>query len=153
MHTAWTRSRRKAAIALLVVAAFFAQGLAPQRADAVARERSTMLELTNQDRSQHDRIALALNAELSRYAKRHSHDMAEAGYLFHTADLAAKLTGLDWTVGGENVGVGTTLDGLEQAFMDSTTHRKNILRRTYDHTAIGIVRSDGKFWVTVIFYG
>ncbi|HEX9122699.1 MAG TPA: CAP domain-containing protein [Actinomycetota bacterium] len=153
MQTVWTGSRRKAAIALLVVAAFFAQGFAPQHADAVARRRGTMLELTNQDRSQHDKATLALNAKLSHYAKQHSRDMAQEGYLFHTADLAAKLKGLDWTVGGENVGVGTALDGLERAFMDSTVHRRNILRTTFDHTAIGIVRSDGKFWVTVIFYG
>jgi uncharacterized protein YkwD len=153
MQTAWTGSRSRAAIALLVVTAFFSQAFAPQPADASTRRRGAMLELTNQDRSQHDRAALDLNATLSRYAKRHSRDMAEAGYLFHTDDLAAKLKGLDWTVGGENVGVGTTLDGLEQAFMDSSPHRKNILRPTYDHTAIGIVRSDGKFWVTVIFYG
>ncbi|MFB3738391.1 MAG: CAP domain-containing protein [Candidatus Velamenicoccus archaeovorus] len=153
MQTAWTGSRSKAAIALLVVTAFFAQAFVPQQADAADRRRVTMLELTNQDRSQHDRAALALNEKLSRYAKRHSREMAEAGYLFHSEDLAARLNGLDWTIGGENVGVGTTLDGLEQAFMDSTPHRKNILKPTYDHTAIGIVRSDGKFWVTVIFYG
>ncbi len=153
MHTVWTGSRKKAAIALLVVAAFLSQGPAPQHADAATRRRGTMLELTNQDRSQHDRSTLALNDKLSRYAKRHSRQMAEEGYLFHTPDLAAKLKGLDWSIGGENVGVGTTLDGLEAAFMGSTPHRRNILRTTYDHAAIGIVRSDGKFWVTVIFYG
>lgn len=153
MDEVWTGTRRKAAIALLVVAAFFGQGLAPRPADAATRLRGTMLELTNQDRSEHERAALALNEKLSRYAKRHSREMADAGYLFHSQDLTARLKGLDWSVGGENVGVGTTLDGLEAAFMGSRPHRKNILRTTYDHAAIGVVRSDGKFWVTVIFYG
>ncbi len=37
--------------------------------------------------------------------------------------------------------------------MGSKTHRRNILRNGYDHAAIGIVKSDGNLWVTVIFYG
>jgi uncharacterized protein YkwD len=79
--------------------------------------------------------------------------MADAGELFHTGDLAAKLRGLRWSVGGENVGVAPSLDDLQDAFMASKPHRSNILREGYDHTAIGVVQSDGNFWVTVIFYG
>jgi uncharacterized protein YkwD len=79
--------------------------------------------------------------------------MATKGYLFHTADLNSKLKGLDWSIGGENVGVGSTLDGLESAFMRSTSHRRNILRTGFDHAAVGVIRSNGSFWVTVIFYG
>jgi uncharacterized protein YkwD len=38
--------------------------------------------------------------------------------------------------------------------MHSTDHRRNILRKTFDHTAIGVIKdADGHFWVTVIFYG
>ena len=37
--------------------------------------------------------------------------------------------------------------------MASRPHRRNILREAFDHTAIGVVESDGKLWVTVIFYG
>jgi uncharacterized protein YkwD len=51
------------------------------------------------------------------------------------------------------VGVGSTLDGLESAFMRSTSHRRNILRTGFDHAAVGVIRSNGSFWVTVIFYG
>ena len=112
-----------------------------------------MLALTNEDRAERDKAALALDAKLSRYAKRHSIRMAEKGYLFHSTNLASKLKGVDWSIGGENVGVGTTLEGLEQAFMRSKPHRKNVLRKAFDNTAIGIVKADGKLWVTIIFYG
>ena len=43
---------------------------------------------------------------------------------------------------------------VEDAFMESRLHRQNILRMTFRHAAIGVVRDDdGHFWVTVIFYG
>jgi len=148
------RGRRTAAVAFVLLAAFLVQGVRAVGANAGTERRDTMLSLTNDDRAAHDRKALVLNAMLSRYAKRHSHAMAETGYLFHTANLAAKLDGLHWSIGGENVGVGSTLDGLEDAFMHSKPHRKNILRASFDHSAVGVYHDDnGNYWVTVIFYG
>ena len=154
MDTAAIRGRSTAALAVLLLVAFLAQGVRAGDAHAATRGRDTMLSLTNTDRAKHDRDALALNSQLSRYAKKHSRDMAARGDLFHTEDLAGKLSGLDWSIGGENVGVGSSLDGLEDVFMASTMHRRNILRPTFDHSAVGVYRDDDeRFWVTVIFYG
>jgi uncharacterized protein YkwD len=150
-----TRGRSLAGVALAMLIVLLAQGISADRASASTdhRRRAHMLSLTNDDRAQHDKAALRLNAVLSRYAKHHSRQMATEGYLFHTADLNSRLKGLDWSIGGENVGVGSTLDGLESAFMRSTPHRKNILRTGFDHAAVGVIRSNGSFWVTIIFYG
>jgi uncharacterized protein YkwD len=117
--------------------------------------RLHMLALTNSDREDHDRRDLAFAAKLARYAKRHSQAMVDKGYIFHSTgrQLRAHLDGYDWELGGENVGVGGSLESLEDAFMASTDHRKNILRRVYDHAAVGIVRADDRIWITVIFYG
>jgi uncharacterized protein YkwD len=149
------RDRRLAGVALALLIVLLAQGVSADRASASAdlRRRSYMLSLTNDDRAQHDKAVLRMNAVLSRYATHHSRQMATRGYLFHTADLSSKLKGLDWSIGGENVGVGSTLDGVEGAFMGSTPHRKNILRTGFDHAAVGVIRSNGSVWVTVIFYG
>ena len=150
-----SRNRHRSALVFLLVAALLATGVvfAPSQADAADTRRARMVRLTNDDREARDRRALDLDALLSRYAKRHSRDMAEAGQIFHTEDLAAKLRGRDWSIAGENVGMGTSLDGLEEAFMASKPHRRNILRRDYDDVAVGVVESDGNLWVTVIFYG
>jgi uncharacterized protein YkwD len=150
------RSRpANAAAGLVLVIVLLVSGIATDhaRAATVSRRVEQMLTITNEDRARHDRRALDLNARLSRYAERHSRAMADAGYLFHTPDLADKLRGLDWSLGGENVGVGSSLADLERAFMASRPHRQNILQRRFDHAAIGIVMSDGNLWVTVIFYG
>ena len=117
--------------------------------------RRHMLALTNTDRAHHDRHSLTFNERLSHYARAHSQAMADRGYIFHSTgeQLQAALAGYDWELGGENIGVGGSLEGLEQAFMASPPHRQNLLRRVYEHAAIGLVRQDGRTWITVIFYG
>jgi uncharacterized protein YkwD len=117
--------------------------------------RRHMLALTNTDRERHDRRDLAFAAVLARYAKSHSQAMADRGTIFHSTgdQLRAALDGYEWQLGGENVGVGGSLESLEDAFMASELHRENILRKVYDHAAVGIVRADDRIWITVIFYG
>ncbi|HEU4865803.1 MAG TPA: CAP domain-containing protein [Actinomycetota bacterium] len=149
------RMGRRTALAFLLVAAFLVQGLAidPARAGDTVQNRAEMLRLTNDDRADRDRDELRLNDRLSRYARRHSRQMAERGELFHTPDLADKLQGTGWSIGAENVGMGPSLEALEDAFMGSRPHRRNILRAGFERTAIGVFESGGRFWVTVIFYG
>jgi uncharacterized protein YkwD len=154
MEAAAARGRRTAAVAVLVLIALLANGVRAVDAHATWTRRESMFSLTNRDRAAHDKAALSLDTELSRYAKDHSRDMANKGYLFHTKDLAGALKGVDWSIGGENVGVGSSLDGLEDAFMHSTEHRRNILRTAFDASAVGVYQdAEGNFWVTVIFYG
>ena len=143
-----SRNRRQVALVFLLAAL-----IAITPAHAGTGLRGQMVQLTNDDRTDKDRSALELDLQLSRYARKHSQDMADAGGIFHTDDLAAKLKGKDWSAGGENVGMASNLPDLEAVFMASTPHRQNILNREFDHVAIGVVESDGNFWVTVIFYG
>ena len=147
------RSRRQVALVLLLAAVLASSGIGTAPAHAGTGPRGEMFQLTNDHRADHDRRALDLDAELTRYARRHSQAMADAGEIFHTEKLAAKLKDKDWSAAGENVGVGSSLSDLEAAFMDSTPHRRNILNRDFDDVAVGVAEADGNFWVTVIFYG
>lgn len=148
------RSLSTAVALLLVVPLVLAY--APHRAEAAKTAgRVHMLSLTNQAREQRNKTDLALNDRLSHLAKKHSRAMAKRGHLFHTdsATLIHALRNYSWSLGGENVGVGSTLGGLQKAFMHSKEHRRNILRERFSHAAIGVFHSDGRLWVTVIFYG
>jgi uncharacterized protein YkwD len=146
---------RCGALVAIVLSGLLLFGVAGAASGQELGPRRTMLALTNQDRARHARDELSFEARLARYAKHHSAAMARRGYIFHSSEkqLQDALSGYDWSLGGENVGVGGSLEGLEEAFMGSETHRKNILRRVYRHAAVGIVRADGHIWITVIFYG
>lgn len=141
----------------LVLAIFLIVGFAPARSHADERfgRRLFMVSLTNTDRADHERRVLDFNAKISRYAKHHSQEMAGKGYIYHSdTDALRKILGpYDWSIGGENVGVGGSLESLESAFMHSKEHRENILRSAFDHMAVGLYTEDDKVWVTIIFYG
>jgi uncharacterized protein YkwD len=155
MHALVVRRPRVAALVVLVAAGMLVSslGAVAHAGDVTRKER--LFRLTNEARVHHDRARVALADRLSHYAKRHSKAMAARGYLFHsdTSTLQRVLAPYHWSIGGENVGVGDSVTGLQDAFMASKPHRRNILRTAFDHTAIGIVRERGALWVTVIFYG
>lgn len=157
MHGVIDGRRTLAAVLALLLSALLLVGFAPRAGAEGERfgRRRQMLSLTNEDRQDRDRRELAFAARLSRYAKNHSEAMAREGYLFHSTEgqLRNALDGYDWTIGGENVGVGGSLETLEEAFMGSKLHRQNILRPAYQRAAVGVVRDGDSFWVTVIFYG
>ena len=56
-----------------------------------------------------------------------------------------------WRVLGENVGFGGDVRSLHKAFMESPAHRDNILFDRYRHVGVGVKRSGGLMWVTVVF--
>jgi uncharacterized protein YkwD len=133
-----------------------ARGIDARIAEGTRTElRRAFLQLTNQDRAEHDLGELRLARLVSRFAMRHSREMADAGRIFHSSEdeLREALAGIEWSYAGENVGVESSLESLQDAFMASPAHRANILRSSYDHAAIGVVVTRDRVWATVVFYG
>jgi uncharacterized protein YkwD len=118
-----------------------------------------MRRLTNASRVSHGLSALAMDRDLAKVARRHSEAMANAGEPFHTGSngYSRLLTG-GWTSVHENVGVAaaisadpaTDLRRLQREFMNSPSHRENILTRGSDYIGIGVVRRNGELYVTVL---
>lgn len=93
---------------------------------------------------------LSLDPELSKVARRHTREMVEADLLHHTSSEALRRRVTNWSILGENVGVGSTVATLHVAFMESPAHRDNILYRSFKHVGVGVSTKD-RMWVTVIF--
>ena len=149
------RVRRTLAGVAVVLATTLTLGLlqAPA-ANATARLRTDMFKATNSSRSSHDKHRVHINLKMSNKARVHSVAMAKAGTLFHTSDVSVYLRGVKWSAWGENVGMTTEdIPTLQDAFMHSKDHKKNILNSGFSHVAIGAIRRDGVLWVTVFFYG
>jgi uncharacterized protein YkwD len=143
--------RRLPIIALVV--AVLVTGTA-SRADAGAVDRRTrMLHLLNGVRNRHELPTFRINRELSTKALRHSRRMAEAGDVFHTQDLYQAVRSYDPSCWGENVGQARYVKMVLRLWMHSAGHRANILKRAYRRVGVGVAKSGGSAWVTVIFYG
>jgi uncharacterized protein YkwD len=147
--------RRKSIVAIaLLLALFTVVGLvAPTHADATTSSERYMISLINRARISHDRHALRTSDSLSNYARKFSRIMASKNKLYHNPDLAKWLKDWNWTILGENVGVGSSVLSLHKAFMASPGHKRNNLDRRFKNIGVGIVSSGGRLWVTVIFRG
>ena len=110
-----------------------------------------MVDLINQSRRQVGRAPLALSFALSRIARTHSALMAAKNTIFHTSNLAYQFRTFSWTYGGENVGMGPTIDALHKAFMASLHHRQNNLNGRFHRVGVGVVWKNGIAFITVEF--
>lgn len=137
----------------LFFAAVFAGGLwlaASSTAHASSAEESCFWSKLNGERTSRGIPALVSNGELVSIARRHSQRMADAGKIFHNSNLANEVSP-GWKSLGENVGVGPTCDAIHTAFMNSASHRANVLDPEYNQGGVGVVVKDGAIYVTEIF--
>lgn len=105
----------------------------------------------NRVRNARDKRKLSLDPEISKVARVHSRKMLKDNALYHSRNLGSHVT--NWSVLGENVGVGGGVTQLHKAFMKSEAHKDNILYGSFKHVGVGVARSDGVMWVTVVFEG
>ena len=115
--------------------------------------RNQMLHLVNQSRRANGVAPLRINWKLSKYAWRHSRQMAIARSVYHTGDVWTHVQRFGARSWGENVGMSWSLRALERAFMASPPHRANTLAARFHRVGIGVVRFRHSRWVTLDFYG
>lgn len=144
-RTSRTFTRRALLISGLCVAVLAAS---PGSAEAARSSERHFTQMVNDTRATTLLASLQLDERLTRIARRHSRQMAAEGELYHS-DLDRLLSASVSSV-GENVGYGSSLDQLLQAFMASPPHAANLLGN-YSKTGVGIVRLDGQLWITQLF--
>jgi uncharacterized protein YkwD len=77
--------------------------------------------------------------------------MVNKNVLEHTTSDHLRSRVTNWSILGENVGVGGSVDSLQQAFMNSPAHKDNIMLPGFTNVGIGTVHKADRLWVTVIF--
>jgi len=75
--------------------------------------------------------------------------MAAEGRIFHS-NFSGTSDSNSW---GENVGRGPDVDSVHRAFMSSSTHRGNILNKTFTHVGVGVAAYSGGVMVVHDFVG
>jgi len=116
---------------------------------AFAGAEGQFVSKINASRAAAGKAPLEVYWDLADDARAHSAAMAAKGSIYHNPGLAGVTSG--WTTLAENVGVGFDVDQLHQAFMDSASHRSNILG-DFNYVGVGVTVDDaGLVWVTVVF--
>ncbi len=120
-------------------------------AGADSGSESGFLSKINSTRSANGLGPLTVDGNLRSHARNHTQDMMDANEIFHSTSAELRAAGgTGWTQVGENVGRGNTVDSLHTAFMNSPSHRANILGE-YNYVGIGTGTKDGALYVTVVF--
>ena len=99
---------------------------------------------------------LCENGQLAGFAQRWAEQMAAMGSLVHQ-DIGSVIGGTSFSTMGENILVGPagySPDQMETAWMNSPSHRANIVSGAFTQAGVGTAYSaDGRMWVCVDFGG
>lgn len=160
----------KKALTLTLLATAMALLLLPALAQAATTPTSTerrVISLVNQERAKRGLAPVKFKSSLTRAARAHSKEMARRGKLNHTsADghsvarrvirYAYKTRGYSyWSVGeviarAQKGSLSATPTGVVAMWMNSTAHRRIILKRTFRDAGVGIhTAGDGMRYFTL----
>lgn len=119
---------------------------------AASAEDAQLLSLVNSARSANGLAALTLSESLSRGALAKSQDMQQSNYFSHTSptygspfDMMQSF-GISYRYAGENIAAGySSAASVMAAWMNSPTHRANILSPNFTMLGAGYV-ANGGYW-------
>lgn len=142
------------ALVLALVTCLFTASPAEAVDDRSPREiRNRMEYLINRQRVRHGLPKLRVNDKTQYYARKHAESMAQRRTIYHDSNFSNEIPNgcYAWA---ENV-ASTSADNAARAamnmFMQSSSHRSNILAKRMTHMGIGIAKSGGRVWVVQRF--
>jgi len=139
-----------AALAVMLTAGLLVVGTAAAGAASPADEAAFVSKI-NALRGSKGLAALAPDAALAATACTWNDQMIAAGTISHDPNLAAEIASIspNWRKGGENVGMGGTVDSLFDAFVASPGHYANLVDPQYTRVGVCVGRdASGKLFTT-----
>lgn len=140
-------------LTVLIVGTFFASSLqqyALRSSSVGAVIAAILVDLANTDRSARGLETLTMDPTLVAVAQAKANDMASKGYFSHISPEGLdpwhwfKTIGYEYSFAGENLAIDFSDSGaVERAWMNSPTHRDNILNSKF--TKIGIATAQGTY--------
>ncbi len=147
------RHKPLAALSILLIAAKIMAvviiGLTPAMADLSTITSARMLQFTNEERSKRGLSALTSNDKLVRAAQAKGEDMLAHQYFAHISPAGVTpwfwMAKQDYTyqVAGENLAIDfTEAEDVVTAWINSPTHKENMLLPDYTETGIAVVTGE-----------
>lgn len=124
-------------------------GTSTAPAAGTAADEQKAFNLLNADRAAYGLKPLRFNSQLTALGERYAQDMINRNYFSHTNPEGQspfdriKEAGISYSYAGENIAINSNVTTAQQAFMNSSGHKANILNTNYTDVGIG-VRYDSK---------
>lgn len=116
-----------------------------------AEAESDFISKINSLRSSVGVAGLSANGDLNNYARWWAKQMAESGNFSHS-DIGSLLG--PWSVVGENIGYGPSVDSVFNALVNSSGHYNNMVDARFTSVGAGaFVDSAGRIWTAHVFGG
>lgn len=103
----------------------------------------------NADRRAHGRSALRSHATLNKKAQAWAERLARENRLYHST-LSSGAPSC-WRSLGENVGYGSSVAAVQNAFMASAGHKANVLKSTWNWVGVGMARNGTRVFTVQVF--
>lgn len=123
--------------------------LTPAAAHAAGSDESRFYSLTNQLRASVGVPGLTLDAGMSNVARGWAQQMAASGGISHNPSRGDQITG--WSLLGENVGMGRSVDIVHQALVNSPHHYENLVSGEFSLVGIGVAYGSNTVYVVEDF--
>lgn len=108
---------------------------------------SHIVQQINETRASHGLPSLSVHSDLNSHSKWWSETMSSDGNLRHSNTTVLCC----WERLLENVGQMTNEDRVFSAFMESPSHRANILHPDINEVGTGVVYDGTYYWITMVF--
>jgi uncharacterized protein YkwD len=127
-------------------------------------DERTAFDLINDVRRENGLQPLVWNDEIAAISRVHSQNMAEYSFFSHkgldskmVSDRADELGSRQWRAIGENIafnrGFQDPISKAVDLWLDSPSHRRNLLDPNWKESAVGIaVAGDGSYYLTQVFW-
>lgn len=138
-----------AVVLLVAILALPLGAIAPATAQSAGADESRFFSLINQLRASVGAPALSPDAGMSNVARSWAQQMAANGGISHNPNRGTQITG--WSVLGENVGMGSTVDILNQALVNSPPHYQNLTGGEFTLVGIGVAYGPNMVYVAQDF--
>ncbi len=121
-------------------------------------KRDLVIYYINEARKENGLKELQDDTDLNRLATLKSEDMVKNNYFLHTSPTLGtpfemiKNYGLTYNYAGENIAGNTSMKAAVDKWMDSESHKKNILSTNYTKIGVGVTKSDKYGYVIVALF-
>lgn len=119
-------------------------------AGCLTPEQQTAHDAMNNSRRANGRAALSMHGSAQSKAQAWAEKMARDGRISHSNPISSGISGC-WRNLGENVGYGGSIAAVQNAFMNSPSHRANVLDTKWNGVGIGVAKRGNQVYVAQVF--